>query len=232
MAEMNSINRDFLPIIGLPKNVFFMVFGRQWIFQPALYDRAAVEFPMVFRNGISGVGRSSIDLWQTLEDEADGSVLASMTFRMVNIDPVRRGSSVALPEDIRKEALRRVSSDGDKFPKFSVPDVVPTDAFSSRTRVRYDDMDVRFHTNQGSYLGFALECASRAAESGYYSHIREDVAFRRARRTTGVHLAESHAGDDLNVSTWQDANNQLLLHFAVFKQGHIIYYAQVDYSSS
>lgn len=232
MAEMNSINREFLPIVRLPKNVFFLVLGRQWTFQRVLYDRAAVEFPMRFHCRLSGVGRSSIDLCYTLADEKDDSVLASMIFRMVNTDPVKRGSAVPLPDDIRTEALRRLSADGEKYPKFSAPDAVPKDAFQCRIRVRYDDMDIRSHTNQGSYLGFALECASQAAESGYYTRIREDLAFWRARRATGIHLVESYAGDELDVSTWQDADSGLLLHFAVTKQGRIIYYSQVDYYDS
>jgi acyl-CoA thioesterase FadM len=229
---MGRINSDLFSIDQqLESNFFFLMFGRHWTFQPTLYNRAAVEFPMIFRTRISGVGRSSIDISQTLEDEADGTELASLAFRLVNIDPVTRGSAVPIPDEIRKEGLKLVSPGSGKFPKIDVPTALVKDTFSCRIRVRYDDMDMLFHTNQGSYLGYALECAARAAESGFYSLIREDVAFWRARRATGIHLMESHAGDELDVSTWQDAENQLLLHFAISKSGQIAYYAQIEYYS-
>jgi hypothetical protein len=92
-------------------------------------------------------------------------------------------------------------------------------------------MDLMFHSNQGAYLGFVLECAAQASESGYYKGIRDDIAFWRARTSTGIHLMESLAGDELDVSTWQNADNQLLLHFVVSKNGQMIYYAEIEYYS-
>jgi len=207
----------------------FLMFGRHWKFYTAFFDRAAVEFPMLLRSTVGSVGRSSVDLCQTLEDEKDGTKLASLVFRLVNIDPVVRGVGVPMPENIRRDALRAVTPGAEKFPKVVAPRAVPKDAFSCRIQVRYDDMDLLFHTNQGSYIGFIVECAAQAAEAGYYTEIHEDVAFHRPRWTTGVYLAESHAGDELDVSTWEDAENKMLLNFLVARQGTIVYYAQLEY---
>jgi len=219
-----------LPTVDSENSSLFLMLGRHWKFYPALFDRAAVEFPMIIRAGVIGVGRSSIDMWQAVEDEKDGSLLASLAFRVVNIDPMVRGTGIPIPEKLRQDALRRVKPGAETFPKVAVPRAVPKDAFSCRIRVRYDDMDLLLHTNQASYQGFVQECAAQAAEAGYYAEIREDVAFHRPRWYTNIHLAESHAGDELDVSTWEDAENKMLLNFVVSKKGNIIYFAQLEYN--
>jgi len=121
MTQFVTVDRE--------KGSLLLIFGRHWKFYPALFDRAAVEFPMIIRSGISGVGRSSLDLWQAVEDEKDGSLLASLAFRLVNIDPKVRGASIPIPETLRKAALLKVTPDADKFPKVAVPQSVPRDAF-------------------------------------------------------------------------------------------------------
>ena len=230
LLEMTRMHRSFVTFNNVDEyDTYFLAFGRHWKFYPALFDRAAVDFPMLIRSRISAIGRSSFDTWQTVEDEKDGSLLASLVFRLVNIDPVVRGAGVPIPDNVRQGMLRGVAPDAEKFPKIATPHAVPKDAFSCRIKVRYDDMDLLFHTNQGSYPGFMLECAAQAAEAGYYSEIREDVAFLRPRWTTGIYLAESHAGDELDVSTWENADNKMLLNFLVSRQGTHIYYAQLEY---
>jgi len=205
------------------------MFGRHWRFTSALYSRAAVDFPMTMKTWIGGFGRTSVDLCQSIRESATGDLLASGVFRVVNVDP-KTQSSVPIPEKVRENLSKAVDlKAGDRFPMIKPPTTIPDRSFACRVTVRHDDMDFLFHATQGAYLSFARECAAQASKAGFYSHLSDDIAFRRASETTGVHFAESFAGDELDVSTWEDSCCPLLLHFAVSKDNRIIYYATVKY---
>ena len=205
------------------------MFGRHWRFTPALYSRAAMELPMTMRTWMSGFGRTSVDLCQTVRESSTGDLLASGVFRIINVDP-KTQNSAPLPDRLR-ETLSKIDVDeaDARFPVIKPPDAIPDRSFSCRIAVRHDDMDFLFHTTQGAYLGFARECAARASLAGFYTRVADDVAFWRASETTGIHFAESFAGDELKVSTWEDSCHPLLLHFTVSKHDRVIYYATVQY---
>lgn len=166
--------------------------------------------------------------------EQPSEPLAASIGRIVSVDPSTTKPS-PLPGPIFNSltaAAAAVATAGGgplRFEPIRSPTDVPASAFTCRVRVRYDDMDLILHTNQGSYLEFALECAAQAAESGYYTAIRGDVAFRRVKAIASDFLSVSQAGDELDVSTWEDSANRLLLHFVVRKGGQLVYYAQVEY---
>jgi acyl-CoA thioesterase FadM len=217
--------------------------GRRWTFSPRFYQRAAVHFPMVVHWSISRIGNSSFDLFQSYYEPYDSQTsmeaasprtwsssetrqLATSVSRFVNIDPVTR-KPVSLPTDFIKSAI--VVSDSEQFPEFRPPTEIPSGAFSSRIRVRYDDTDAYGHTNVSSYLRFVSECASRAAESGFYSKIARDIAFYPVKSSSSVYIVDSRAQDNLDVSTWEDVDNKMLLNFTVGKQGKMICYSQIEY---
>jgi len=205
------------------------MFGRHWRFTLPLYRRAAVNLPMTMRTWLSGFGRTSIDLCQTIHESSSGDLLASGVFRIVNVDP-KTQSALALPDKLR-EMLSETEIIGvsERFPVIKPPAAIPDESFSCKVTVRHDDMDFLFHTTQGAYLGFARECAAQASNAGFYSRLRDDIAFHLAAETTGIHFAESFAGDELTVSTWEDTCCPLLLHFTVSRHSHVIYYATVQY---
>lgn len=227
MAETNRLRGhgiwDYME--GFNSNMF----GRHWQFTPILYDRAAIDFPMTMKTWLGGFGRTSVDLSQTIEESATGDLLASGVFRIVNVDP-KTQSSIPLPDKLCKWLSKMETTEtGNRFPVIKPPAMIPDQSFSCQVVVRRDDMDFLFHTTQSAYLGFARECAAQASEAGFYSHYSDDIAFSRASETTGIHFAESFAGDELKVSTWEDSCCPLLLHFTVSKDNRIIYYATVQY---
>jgi len=214
--------------------VVFLV-GRRWTFSSDFYRRAAVHFPMKLHWAVVGVGRSSIDMMQSIYEDVELSTepLAASIGRIVSVDPSTT-KPAPLPAPIFDSlAAAAAAANGDggtrRYEPLRTPSDVPATAFTCRVRVRYDDMDLILHTNQGSYLEFVLECAAQAAESGYYSVVCGDVAFRRVRTIASNFLSVSQAGDELEVSTWEDAVNRFLLHFVIRKGGQSIYYAQIEY---
>lgn len=190
------------------KGLRLFMFGSHYTFSRQLFDRAAVEFPMRQRSSLAGVGRTSVDLYRVLETAGSpGTVLLTGVVRLVCVD-FARGISAPVPDGSKLYLSPASASTERRFPRVEVPESAPVGSFSTTVRVLYDDIDFNWHTNQASYTAFALECAARAAAAEYYSRIRDDIAFYPARSLTCVHLAESFAGDELSVSTWQDAANR------------------------
>jgi acyl-CoA thioesterase FadM len=217
--------------------LFFV--GRMWNFSRRLYQQAAVDYPMSVRCVISRVGGSSYDT-QLKYFEGDGAdadagngpvpdPLATVVYRVVNVDP-EAFKPMPLPKYFVDALTANFAPGGLQFPMLSPPAVAEeSKTFRCRIQVRYDDMDMLFHTNHAAYLSFALECATQAAKAGFYSKIRQDLAFYEARGTTSVHLGQSRAGDELEVASWEDQDNPLLLHFLISKDDQVIYYTKVEY---
>jgi acyl-CoA thioesterase FadM len=133
------------------------------------------------------------------------------------------------PESAAKKLAASTIPDGEQWPSFKAPDKIPDKKFTSRVRVRHDDLDILFHTGMSLYAVFALECGTQAAESDFYSRIRGDLAFYPQRSVRSLFMRESRAGDDLDVSTWEDEGDPMILHFVITKDGENGYYAEIEF---
>lgn len=229
LSETTRVTRQLWSHEDDGKGVFMVMFGRRWTFTPELYSRAALDFPMILTSSVVNVGRTSMDMCSTIEDESDGKELASLVFRVVNVDPVTRQTSVPFPELARKSMAKFETESTKKFEKLSVPLNQPDKKYKCKIAVRFDDMDFLMHANQGAYIKFCMECAAQASTSGFYSKFSTDIAFYRPSRYAGLHLAESEAGDELEVSTWEDPENPLLLHFVIGRDEKNIFYAHIEF---
>lgn len=229
-----------LDVSGIDVSRLTLVFmGRLWNFSQRFYDRAAVEFPLSARCVISRVGGSSYDT-QLSYFEGDGAdaaagsgpvpkPLATVVYRAVHVD-ADSFKPAPLPKYFVDELTANLAPGSLQFPTLAPPQAAEeSKTFKSRLRVRYDDMDMLFHTNHSAYLMYAMDCASEAAKAGFYSKVREDVAFYKARGTISVHLGQSRAGDELEVASWEDRENPLLLHFLISKGDQVIYYTNIEY---
>jgi len=215
------------------KGLVPVLLGSHYIFSPELFELAAIDFPMRQRSWLTGVGRTSIDIYRILETaDSPRTVFLSAVTRTVCMD-FTRGISVPFPySEKRHLSLELPPSANCRFPSVAVPQSAPVGSFSTIVKVRYDDVDFNWHSNNASYTAFAMECAARAAAAGYFSRIRGDVAFYRALSLTCLHLGESFAGDELNVSAWQDVDNATMLHFLVTKQRQKICYVKIEFDEN
>jgi len=214
------------------KGLIMVMLGSQYTLSPHLFDHADIDFPMTLHSWLSNVGRTSMDIYRILETaDSDRKVLLSGVVRYVCMDFVR-GNSVPFPNPPQRHVSSALPPTVRRFPSIKVPEYGAAASFLTTIRVRYDDMDQNWHSNNASYTAFALECAARATPAGYYSCIRGDIAFYRALSWTCVHLGESFAEDELQVSTWEDVNNALLLHFLVNRQQRRICYIQIEFGEN
>lgn len=232
MLELSRLSDSML--ISLEFQGFKMssfLLGSQLKASRQLYKTAAVEYPMKFHMQLSNVGRSSLDAVQSLTDDQAGVVLVQRIVRIVNIDPLTK-TATPIPDDLRQLLKEKIHASGDsQLPRLDIPADVPEKHFVHSESVRFSDMDFVFHSNQGSYLLYALECAAMAASKGFYSKILDDVCFYPAKSALGLHIAECFAGDVLQVFTWEDEKNPMLIYFIVKNKNGIAYYAKVEFYS-
>jgi acyl-CoA thioesterase FadM len=209
-------------------NVALIVLARHWTISRLLYDRAAINFPMILSLEVTGFGRSSVDLSERLHDETTGELLASCLNRGVTFN-TKMQMTVPIPDVLRQQLSARVCA-GDTFPIFrqpALPVAASTPSFTCSILVRYDDLDQVFHANNAAYIALMRECAAMATTGGFYSRLRGDVAFYPTQSLSCVYVGESFAGDELQVTTWEDAENPLLLYFVLLKQEKTVSYAKM-----
>lgn len=215
------------------KGLIPVLIGSYYSFSPRLFEHAALDFPMTERSWFSGVGRTSVDICRVLETaDSQRTVLLSGVIRVAFMD-FARGVSVPYPSSEKRRLSSGSSPSANcRFRSIDVPESAPDGSFSTTVKVRYEDMDINWHSNFASYIAFVLECAAQAVAAGYCSRIRGDIAFYRALSLACVHISEAFAGDDLNVSLWEDSNNAMLLHFLVTRERQRIYYVKIEYKDN
>ena len=199
-----------------------------------LYLNAAVNLPMTFRWCVSDIGKSSIEL---LSEVLDGNdfILTSRLCRLVFVDNVLR-RPVAIPNDLQQVSAN-IKSSAEGLPKLSSfitvkqPWTIPENHFQSTIRVKYDDMDCFFHTNQGYYFTYVLECATEATSQGFYKFFTGDISFYPVKSFNNWYLAETSAGDVLDMTTWQDKEHEQRLYFVLSKENKHIFYSVVEFYS-
>lgn len=211
-------------------NLRFFMFGTHLQASKTLYRTAALDFPMKYHMQLTGIGKSSIDATQLFIKEETNTILAQRIFRIVNIDSSTRAAA-PIPEEIRINLQEKLSKTPDylRLPRFDVPTSIPERRFVHEVVVRHADLDFFFHANQGSYLLYAFECATRAAAEGFYSRIHEDICYYPAKSASAIHVAEAFAGDVLQIVTWEDISNPMSVSFAIRCKDKDIYYAKVEF---
>jgi len=209
-----------------------VILGSQYTFSPQLFDRAALDFPMRQYSWLTGVGVTSRDIYLVLETEdSQRTVLLSGVTRGVCMD-FARGISVPFPDAEKHRLSSALPPEARCFPYIKVPESVPVESFSTTVKVRYEDVDFNQHSSHTKYTTFALECAALASATGYFSRIRGDIAFYRPLSLTCIHLGESFAGDNLNVSTWEAVDNAMLLRFLIKRQQQRTCYIQIEFDGN
>jgi acyl-CoA thioesterase FadM len=207
---------------------FFALIACHFTVSRQLYDRAAIEFPMKYSYQLSSVGRSSIDSKVTVTEQLTGEPLLTCQLRSVAVS-TKSQTSMAFADSVRQVLLEKVVPGGDAFPVFHPPSSIPEHTFSCRITVRYSDMDRLFHTSTKGYFAIIEECAAQATAAGFYSTVDGDIAFYQTESVSAVFFGESFAGDELELTTWEDLANGVWLYFVVRKNEQSICYAKMKF---
>jgi acyl-CoA thioesterase FadM len=193
------------------------------------YQTASMSSEMRIVAKLSSIGKSSFSYHLTLTNEDSGQVMASMFRELVHI-----GAKTRKPEPFDpnfRQTVNRILEGFQLRPpsRLVLPSVNRQNCYSCKIRVLNIDMDIYYHTTQLKYVDYALECAAQATESGYYKRLKKDICNYCVKKSSFVHLGESHAGDELLVMTWEDQLNPLLLYFVVTNNGKDICQAKMEF---
>lgn len=193
------------------------------------YRTATLTSKIRLVNKLSSVGNSSFSMHGSLINENSGQMMAVMLREMVHI-----GSKTGKPEPLSPIFREKARSILDGFqlqspPRLLLPSVNRENCYSCKITVLNMDMDFYYHTTQLKYVDYALECAARATESGYYKRIKGDINDYCVKQSIFVHIGQSHARDELLVMTWEDQLNPLLLYFVITNEGKDICQAKMEF---
>ena len=193
------------------------------------YQTASMASKMRLVTTLASIGNSSFSFRVTMINEDSGQVMAANFRELVHISAKTRK-----PEPLPPCLKQNPNGILDGFqlqapPRLLLPSVGRQNSYCCKITVLNIDMDIYYHTTQLKYADYALECAARATESGYYKRLKGDICDYCVKKSSFAHIGESHAGDELSVMTWEDQLNPLLLYFVVTKEGKDVCQAKMEF---
>jgi len=249
MEAFRFVEQGSFKLEAAPNSLYYLL-GNHITYSNLLYNKAAIDLPMILDCRPVKVGKTSLDLCHTLFldqrtdcskgnseyiQKTNESFLASRILRCVCMDPATKRSK-AIPDEDKKFLSEAIGMedlvDSENFPQIDLPEDVPCGAYTCEILPRFEDMDWYFHINQGFYLEFCQECAARAAMAGALPHFTTDICFRLLKTATNLFSAETFPTDMLHVSTWEDAKDHNTLYFIVKKGSTLVFRAKFVYFPS
>ncbi|XP_074648621.1 uncharacterized protein LOC141904071 [Tubulanus polymorphus] len=208
------------------KMVFFV--GKRTEIARNFYNRDLLIGPLMSEVKLGYVGKSSYNTINTLSHAETGQQIASEVSQLVLIDPKVR-KPVPLPGWwVDKYASFTA---GGKSMRVEIL-VKPKSSFIHQTKVRHSDMDGYGHTNFASYVQFSLNAAACATADGHFKGFQNDIVNYPMKSSEMTFKGESTAEDILNVATWEDSNNQKIIHCQIYKATDLIYQQTMTFYDS
>ena len=231
--KVNTIMETIRPVLLKQSQDDFgqlsmVVISQRYRVMQIFHERAAFDYPLKVESQYVANGKSSLVRQITVTEVNTGDLVIEFKQKVVCID-----NSTRRPSPLPKDFLRLIGSPFQSglatvFPPITVQQP-PAGFYSSAVEVQASDMDYMLHTNQASYMRFALDCIAKAAREGTLSGIKDDVCYYRAREACTLHMKESFAGDLLTVKIWESRDNPLLIHCLIQKAGNDVYYNEVSF---
>ncbi len=194
----------------------------------SIHERAALVYPLNLEGKCLARSRSSFIYQTILSEESSGNLAVTSMQKVVCVN-ASSGKSVPLPNNYFKDvSVPFVSDLGSIFPPI-IAGKPHVDSHSSTREVQPSDTDYLVHTNQASYIKFALDGIAKAAREGVLSGIKDDVCFYRGHTAATLHLGESFVGDLLTVKVWENQENPLQIHCVIRKKEYDIFYSDLSF---
>ncbi|WAR05073.1 hypothetical protein MAR_020442, partial [Mya arenaria] len=92
------------------------------------------------------------------------------------------------------------------------PDI-PHEAFKFDLQSAFSDIDHNGHVNQSVYVKWCTDAGTEAALKGHYSGFKGNIGTYPMNTFELKYVGEVLANEPVVISTWQDKDNHLVLHF-------------------
>ena len=96
-------------------------------------------------------------------------------------------------------------------------------------KVPWCDIDGYQHTTYTAYIKFCFEAAMDACKQGFYTDIKDDALKYHVELMEIAYKGETKAGDELQVTTWENAENPRKLHFDISRQGSTVFQSSITF---
>jgi len=209
----------------------FYVLGGDYYFDPSMWEvaRKFDYFPFKISIQLINLGETSVSIRQVLTNTLDGREIATFYCKLVYVDKLAKSSQV-LPYWHRLK-YRSVESPHRVRIDTSVTSA-PTSATTVRTQVAASDVDHNGHTNQASYVRFCLDAAEATNRQTGLHRFHGDVCLYPITKMSVAYRQETHLGDLLDVTLWQDELSPFQIHFLLQHDGKIAFSATIFFKNA
>lgn len=145
-------------------------------------------------------------------DDVCGTILAKNTTKVAFLDYVTWKPAPALP-DWWTRKYSGLAVDNEKL--MFDPVGVPERAFACKVTVPWSAAGTTMSAIYFSFPEFYFDAAMRAMQAGFYSKFRpgDDILNHHVKKMDVSYKGMSQPGKTIEISTWEDEGNPLLLHF-------------------
>ena len=106
----------------------------------------------------------------------------------------------------------------------------PTKHHTHSLHVRHNDTDTLYHSNQSSYFTYCMEAATEASKKGCFRVLTKDLLSYPIETMECLYKGESHPGDELVISVWENPSNLLQICCQIEKQDKVIWIGTVQFT--
>ncbi|XP_052805340.1 uncharacterized protein LOC128234841 [Mya arenaria] len=110
------------------------------------------------------------------------------------------------------------------------PDI-PHEAFKFDLQSAFSDIDHNGHVNQSVYVKWCTDAGTEAALKGHYSGFKGNIGTYPMNTFELKYVGEVLANEPVVISTWQDKDNHLVLHFVISKESKVAVVAKFIFLS-
>ena len=229
-ARANSMKHTEFGMMRLYKDYLLFLVVSDTEIRPELHIQAPLKWmtwKFTLVTEILFFTKHSCVLGTEIVDRATGQTLVKNRVKFVVVSQVTR--QPALMPEWALQSARAVHDPSVKQPLiYTKPSAIPSDHYSLRYTMMISDMDYYFHVNHVTYIRLAMDVASEASSKGSLRTLKGPVYDYAVRNVNTYFAKECVAGDDVMLTVWQDADDDLLLHCIIKLKETPLFYCDLE----
>ena len=191
---------------------------------PEFYSTASITSPWSLKVRLAHIGNSSCRMEHVTVCQKTGVVFYRGVLQVVRVDLTRR-RPVPIPRPGDAPFTKSQVNASSPPVKIDISDdrLDSNRVFRMSTKAVSSETDESQHINQSTYIKYCMDCASLAAmQGGILKGFKRDMAYYNLKTFRVEYVGELVAGNDVEVSCWEDVTRPHILYFALRKGETII----------
>ncbi|ELT99595.1 hypothetical protein CAPTEDRAFT_201754 [Capitella teleta] len=172
-------------------------------------------------------GKSSFNNIAVLKNRENGQVLAEQVLQMVLINKEERAPAT-IPAWWTDKYASHMSRSAQSL-KVAPLQIPQHGCHDYQITVTWANTDAQLHTSYPSLMSFCLDAAMDGVVKKHFSQFHGDILNYHVKTMQISCMGESHAGDVLDIKTWEDEIDPYLLLIAVSCRGKDVFQCSLRY---